>query len=232
MTLSLQIDGLRKRFNLHNQGGTELRVLDGVDLRVAPGECVVLAGPSGAGKSTLLRCAYGNYLADGGAILVRSQDRVVDVVGAHHRTIQELRRRTIGYVSQFLRVVPRVPTIDVVAEPLLRLGTDADLARARAAQLLEQLAVPQRLWTLAPQTFSGGEQQRVNIARGFAVDYPVLLLDEPTAALDEDNRRRVAGLIDRAKARGAAILGVFHDLDLAEIVGTRIFRMSPVAPAA
>ncbi|MGR3582095.1 MAG: ATP-binding cassette domain-containing protein, partial [Sagittula sp.] len=116
-----------------------------------------------------------------------------------------------GYVSQFLRVVPRVPTLDVVAEPLRAVGVDETAARARAAELLARLNIPETLWPLSPTTFSGGEQQRVNIARGFAHAYPALLLDEPTASLDAVNRAVVLELIEAAKARGAAIVGIFHD---------------------
>jgi alpha-D-ribose 1-methylphosphonate 5-triphosphate synthase subunit PhnL len=203
----IHIDNLSKAFTLHNQGGTVLPVMAGAGLTVAPGECVGLTGQSGAGKSTLMRMVYGNYLANGGQILVGH----LDVAQATPRQIITLRRETLGYVSQFLRVVPRVPTLDVVAEPLLALGTPPDTARAKAAELLTRLNIPERLWSLSPTTFSGGEQQRVNIARGFAHSYPALLLDEPTASLDATNRAVVLALIDEAKARGAAILGIFHD---------------------
>jgi alpha-D-ribose 1-methylphosphonate 5-triphosphate synthase subunit PhnL len=203
----IHIDNLSKAFTLHNQGGTVLPVMAGAGLTVAPGECVGLTGQSGAGKSTLMRMVYGNYLANGGQILVGR----LDVAQATPRQIITLRRETLGYVSQFLRVVPRVPTLDVVAEPLLALGDPPDTARARAADLLTRLNIPERLWSLSPTTFSGGEQQRVNIARGFAHPYPALLLDEPTASLDATNRAVVLALIDEAKTRGAAILGIFHD---------------------
>jgi alpha-D-ribose 1-methylphosphonate 5-triphosphate synthase subunit PhnL len=185
----------------------------------------VLGDPSGAGKSTLLRAIYGNYLADGGHIRVRDGADVVDLVGAHPRAVLATRRRTIGYVSQFLRVIPRVPALDVVAEPLRALGVPPVLATARAESLLGRLALPERLWRLSPTTFSGGEQQRVNVARGFAVEYPVLLLDEPTAALDADSRQRVVGLIEDAKTRGAAIVGTFHDEEVRALVATRIVHL-------
>ncbi|MEM7525728.1 MAG: phosphonate C-P lyase system protein PhnL [Pseudomonadota bacterium] len=203
----IQIDGLEKSFVLHNQGGAEIPVMAGAGLTVAAGECVALTGASGAGKSTLMRMVYGNYLADEGRIMVGD----LNVAAAAPREIIELRRRTLGYVSQFLRVVPRVPTIDVVAEPLLTVGAAPDEARAQAETLLARLRIPRTLWSLSPLTFSGGEQQRVNIARGFAHDYPALLLDEPTASLDGANRDTVLTLIEDAKARGAAILGIFHD---------------------
>ena len=203
----IQIENLSKQFVLHNQGGAVIPVMDGASLAVKPGECVALIGASGAGKSTLMRMIYGNYLANGGTIRVGG----VDVASAEPREILALRREVLGYVSQFLRVVPRVPTLDVVAEPLLAVGVDIDVARNRARDLLAQLNIPERLWALSPTTFSGGEQQRVNLARGFAHEFPAMLLDEPTASLDAVNREVVLSLIDQAKARGAAIVGIFHD---------------------
>ncbi len=203
----IEIRNLSKSFTLHNQGAAVIPVMENAALSVASGECVGLIGASGAGKSTLMRMVWGNYLAASGMILVGT----LDVARAAPREILLLRRETLGYVSQFLRVVPRVPTLDVVAEPLLALGTPADVARARAADLLARLNIPERLWSLSPTTFSGGEQQRVNIARGFVHAYPVMLLDEPTASLDAANRDVVLTLIEQAKARGAAILGIFHD---------------------
>ncbi|WP_103335370.1 phosphonate C-P lyase system protein PhnL [Pseudotabrizicola formosa] len=203
----IEISNLSKTFTLHNQGGVVIPVMAGASLRIAAGECVGLTGQSGAGKSTLMRMVYGNYLTAGGSLVVAG----VDVARASPREIIALRRSTLGYVSQFLRVVPRVATVDVVAEPLLQLGRPLGQARARAEELLSRLNIPQRLWSLSPTTFSGGEQQRVNIARGFAHGFPVLLLDEPTASLDAVNREVVLSLIEEAKARGAAILGIFHD---------------------
>ena len=168
---------------------------------------MALTGASGAGKSTLMRMIWGNYRTDHGTIRVAG----TEVSGAEPRAIIALRRATLGYVSQFLRVLPRVPTLRVVAEPLLDLGVPADEAETRAANILTRLRIAERLWTLSPTTFSGGEQQRVNIARGFIHAYPALLLDEPTASLDAANRNTVLTMIEEAKARGAAILGIFHD---------------------
>lgn len=203
----IDVQNVSKSFVLHNQGGTVIPVMHGASLAVAPGECVALVGASGSGKSTLMRMIYGNYLTAGGQIRVGD----LDVARAAPREILTLRRETLGYVSQFLRVVPRVATLDVVAEPMLALGMDKPDAHARAADLLGRLNIPERLWALSPTTFSGGEQQRVNIARGFAHTYPALLLDEPTASLDAKNRETVLGLIEEAKTRGAAIVGIFHD---------------------
>ncbi|MGR3700986.1 MAG: phosphonate C-P lyase system protein PhnL [Paracoccaceae bacterium] len=222
----IEVSGLCKNFVLHNQGGAVIPVMRDAALSVAPGECVALVGASGAGKSTLMRMVYGNYLADAGVIRVGG----VDVAQAEPRAVLALRRATLGYVSQFLRVVPRVPTLDVVAEPLLALGVARDEARDRACDLLARLNIPERLWPLSPTTFSGGEQQRVNIARGFAHAYPALLLDEPTASLDAANREVVLALIDEAKARGAAILGIFHDEAARDRVCDRVVDVTRFTP--
>lgn len=224
----IRIENLSKNFTLHNQGGAVIAVMTGADLTIAPGECVGLVGQSGAGKSTLMRMVYGNYLAASGRLIVGD----LDVATAEPRQIIALRRDTLGYVSQFLRVVPRVPTLDVVAEPLLALGTPLDQARDRAAGLLRRLNIPEQLWSLSPTTFSGGEQQRVNIARGFANAYPALLLDEPTASLDARNREVVLELIAEAKARGAAILGIFHDETARARVCDRLVDMTVFTPRA
>lgn len=223
----IDLQDVSKTFTLHNQGGAVIRVMDGATLSVAPGECVALTGASGAGKSTLMRMIYGNYMAQGGAIRVGG----IDLVQAEPREIIRIRREVLGYVSQFLRVVPRVPTLDVVAEPLRAVGVPRDAAQDRARALLSQLNIPERLWSLSPTTFSGGEQQRVNIARGFAHAYPAMLLDEPTASLDAANREVVLGLIDEAKARGAAIVGIFHDEAARDRVCDREIDVSRFSPA-
>ena len=223
----ITLSDVSKTFTLHNQGSAVIEVLTGVDLAVASGECVALTGASGAGKSTLMRMIYGNYRAQSGAIRVGG----TDLVHAEPREIIRIRRETLGYVSQFLRVVPRVPTLDVVAEPLRAVGVPQDAAQARARALLSQLNIPERLWSLSPTTFSGGEQQRVNIARGFAHAYPAMLLDEPTASLDAANREVVPSLIEEAKARGAAIVGIFHDEAARARVCDREVDVSRFTPA-
>ncbi|MFS4582124.1 phosphonate C-P lyase system protein PhnL [Phaeobacter sp. C3_T13_0] len=224
----IELDNVSKSFTLHNQGGATIPVMEGATLKVAPGECIGLTGSSGAGKSTLMRVIYGNYLAASGSVMVGN----VDVAKAAPRDILALRRETLGYVSQFLRVVPRVPTLDVVAEPLLAVGVAENAARDRAATLLAGLNIPERLWQLSPTTFSGGEQQRVNIARGFAHTYPAMLLDEPTASLDAQNRATVLSLIEEAKSRGAAIIGIFHDEAARQQVCDRFVDVSTFTPKA
>lgn len=227
MTTKLRVENLSKTFVLHNQNSARLPVFSNASLTVDAGECVVLHGHSGSGKSTLLRSLYGNYLPDSGQIWVEHQGQKIDMVSAEAREILAVRRHTVGWVSQFLRVIPRISALNLVMQPLLELGVEKAQSEARASALLTHLNVPERLWHLAPSTFSGGEQQRVNIARGFVVDYPVLLLDEPTASLDATNRAAVVTLIEQAKQRGAAVVGIFHDADVRERVADRLYEMNP-----
>lgn len=227
----IRLDRVAKTFVMHLQGGTRLPVVAGVSLTVGAGECVVLGGPSGAGKSSILKMIYGNYRVDSGSILVRDGDETVDVARAAPRRTIRLRQRTLGYVSQFLRAIPRVSALDLVVAAARDQGVPAEIAGARARDLLTRLHVSERLWGLPPATFSGGEQQRVNIARGFVGDHAVLLLDEPTASLDARNRAAVVDLIEDKKRQGAALLGIFHDEDVRDRVATRIVDVTRFAAA-
>jgi alpha-D-ribose 1-methylphosphonate 5-triphosphate synthase subunit PhnL len=223
MTAMLQVTDAAKTFTMHLQGGIRLPVVSGVSFEAHPGECVVLAGPSGAGKSSILKIIFGNYRCDAGKVTVRHQGEVVDIASAEPREILQVRKLTIGYVSQFLRAVPRVPALDVVAEPLLASGVSREEARQRAGTLLRRLNIPERLWSLPPSTFSGGEQQRVNIARGFLPDLPLLLLDEPTASLDS----AATGAVEEALRglRGVSLVLVTHDRGQAERLAERTMKL-------
>jgi alpha-D-ribose 1-methylphosphonate 5-triphosphate synthase subunit PhnL len=199
---------------------------------VNAGECVVLAGPSGAGKSSILKMIFGNYRCDSGSIVTHHNGKVVDIASAAPREILKVRQQTIGYVSQFLRAVPRVPSLDVVAEPLLAAGVTREDARKRAASLLRRLNIAERLWALPPSTFSGGEQQRINIARGFLSDLPLLLLDEPTASLDAVNRAVVMDLIAEKKKAGVGMVAIVHDDEVRVQIADRIVDVTTFAAAA
>ena len=226
---------MRKSFHLHLQGGRQLSVLDGLSFSVQAGECVALLGASGRGKSSLLRCLYGSYGTDRGRIWFRSEtEGRIDLAAATAQQVLRLRRREIAHVSQFLRVVPRVSALDVVAERVvgadLELPLDAndalwsraqDGARSAAAEVLLRLQVPRSLWDLPPATFSGGEQQRVNIARALVRVPQLLLLDEPTASLDRRNRQVVVQMVREAKADGAAVVGIFHDEAVRDAIADR-----------
>ena len=230
MSTPLVVSEVFKSFTMHLRDGIKLPVVNDVNFSVASGECVVLGGPSGIGKSSILKMLYGNYAVDAGQILVAHRDRVIDLASADPRTVLGVRRDTMGYVSQFLRTVPRVSALDVVAEPLVARGSDVAEARDSASSLLSRLNLPQELWSLPPATFSGGEQQRVNIARGFITDHSILLLDEPTASLDARNRRVVVDMIAEKKRKGVALLGIFHDEEVREAVADRILDVMQFSP--
>ena len=232
MTAMIDIADAAKTFTMHLQGDIELPVVSGVTFQVNPGECVVLSGPSGAGKSSILKMIFGNYRCDSGRIGIRHRGALIDLAAAEPRQVLKVRRSTIGYVSQFLRAVPRVATIDVVAEPLIVNGMARAEAQARAGELLHRLNIPGRLWQLPPATFSGGEQQRVNIARGFISDLPILLLDEPTASLDAANRAVVVELIAEKKRHGVAMVAIVHDDEIRHLIADRIVDVTSFAAAA
>ncbi|GAA0534895.1 alpha-D-ribose 1-methylphosphonate 5-triphosphate synthase subunit PhnL [Rhizomicrobium palustre] len=226
MTILLEARNLKKTFTLHNQQGVVLDVLQDIDLDITAGKMVVLKGPSGTGKSTLLRILYGNYRPVSGTVRIRHQSEMVDIVGARASLVLDIRRKTLSFVSQFLRVIPRISTLAIVMDPMLSRGVPKDEASDRAAEMLKRLHLPERIWGLAPATFSGGEQQRVNIARSFVDPTPVMLLDEPTASLDAENRDIVIELIANARERGAAMAGIFHDEAVSDRVATRTIRLS------
>ena len=229
MATPVVVSEVAKSFTMHLRGGVKLPVVAGVSFALSAGQCAVLGGPSGVGKSSILKMLYGNYAVDVGQIIVDHHGRLIDLAIASPRTMLAIRRDTIGYVSQFLRTVPRVSALDVVAEPLVARAVPRDEARAKAGELLSRLNLPARLWVLPPATFSGGEQQRVNVARGFITDHPVLLLDEPTASLDAVNREVVIGLIAEKKTAGTALLGIFHDQDVREAVADTVIDVTAFA---
>jgi alpha-D-ribose 1-methylphosphonate 5-triphosphate synthase subunit PhnL len=225
----LRVEGLAKTFTLHLHGGRSLPVVRGVGFQLRHGECLVLGGPSGAGKSSVLKMLYGNYGAAEGRILIRHRGEAVDLATAPPRTVIDVRRHTLGYVSQFLRVIPRVPAVDIVAAAAMEAGEDRGTAAARARELLDALRLPRNLWDLPPATFSGGEQQRVNIARGFAGRHAVLILDEPTASLDAANREAFIGLMLARKAAGTGFVAIFHDEDVRRRLADRILDITAFA---
>lgn len=228
----LELSNVGKSFTMHLQEGLRLPVVENVNFSVQPGECVALGGPSGAGKSSILKMIFGNYRCGSGEIRVHTQTEVIDVARAEPRRVLTLRRDTIGYVSQFLRAVPRVPARDVVATPLIDAGTAREKACSAAEAMLARLNIPPRLWELPPATFSGGEQQRINLARGFLPDFPILLLDEPTASLDAANRAVVIDLVEAKKRQGVAIVAIVHDADVREAVADRVIDVTKFAAAA
>ncbi len=229
-SVRIVVRNVHKTFVLYTQGGVHLRVLADAFLHVRAGEVVALTGPSGSGKSTLLRCLYGNYQPTQGSVWIRHENNLVELSAAAPTNVISIRRHTVGWVSQFLRVIPRIPTIDIVAEPFIAQGHSISDARDRAAVLLTRLNIAERMWALAPATFSGGEQQRVNVARGLVGSHPILLVDEPTASLDSKNRDVVVSLLTEARDAGAAIVGIFHDDTVRVAVATRLLDVSLLTP--
>lgn len=232
MPTTLTLRDVGKTFTMHLQGGIRLPVVSGVSLEVGAGECVALGGPSGIGKSSILKMIYGNYACDSGRILLNLPEGQTEIATASARRIIALRRDAIAYVSQFLRVIPRVSALDIVASAAMDGGADAQTATDAARELLAKLNLPERLWRLAPATFSGGEQQRINIARGFVGSHRVLLLDEPTASLDAPNADVVVGLIAAKKASGVAVIGIFHDADVRDRIADRVIDVGRFAQQA
>lgn len=223
----LQVDGYAKHFQLHEQNKL-IPSSHNVGFTVRGGELTALIGPTGAGKSSVLKGIYRSYLPSAGRILYRDAlGHELDLALASEHQMLELRRREIGFVTQFLHCLPRQATLDVVAQPLFVLGIDRQEARQRAAELLAAMSLPERLWSVSPATFSGGERQRVNLARGFIARPRLLLLDEPTASLDPNTAEKVIGLIEGLKAQGTAMLAIFHHPETTRRLADQVVELAP-----
>lgn len=226
----LSVENLSKTFYLHEQNKV-IPSSSQVNLTVYSGKLTALIGPTGAGKSSVLKSIYRTYLPTSGRLLYETAaGGTLDLALALEHRILELRREEIGFVTQFLHTLPRQKTLDVVAMPLYQQGVNKQQGRARAAELLAELNIPERLWEVPPATFSGGEKQRVNLARGLIASPRLLLLDEPTASLDAKTTDRVVDLIQRKKAQGVGMLAIFHHADLVKRMADEVVELSvPVA---
>jgi len=223
----ITVENLTKVFTLHILGDKKIEACRDVSFHVPPGGFLGLAGPSGAGKSTVLKCMYRTYLAGSGAIRYQSAAYgMVDLATLPDQAVIDIRHREMGYVSQFLKVIPRVSALDVVMEPILsRNGVTRDVARKRAVSLLERLRIPTHLFDAYPATFSGGEQQRVNIARAVSWKPRLLLLDEPTASLDQNSVGIVLDILKELRQEGTTMIGIFHDATLLQSVTDSVFHI-------
>ncbi|MBI5419999.1 MAG: phosphonate C-P lyase system protein PhnL [Deltaproteobacteria bacterium] len=223
----LRVDGLSKHFQLHEQQKLIPSCIN-VSLEVYSGQLTALIGPTGAGKSSVLKCVYRTYLPSSGRILFfDAKGREIDLALASEHQMLELRSREIGFVTQFLHCLPRKSALDVVSEPLVARGAGRESAREKAAELLAMLNVPERLWGVPPATFSGGEKQRINLARGLIARPRLLLLDEPTASLDPATTDRVVEPIETIKAEGVAMLAIFHHPELVRRLADRVVELAP-----
>lgn len=227
MKAMLRTEQLNKQFSLHEQGAV-IPSCSGVDLDVYSGELTAIIGPTGAGKSTVLKSIYRTYLPSGGRIIYRTEDETeIDLATASEHEILALRKSEIGFVTQFLHCLPRKSSLDVVAEPLISRGEPIASARKQASELLSLLNVPERLWNVPPATFSGGEKQRINLARGLIARPRLLLLDEPTASLDPNTAKRVVDLLISIKAEGVGMLAIFHHPELVAKLADRVVEITP-----
>lgn len=218
----LSVHHLYKRFKIHALNRQVLAIED-LSFELQAGEFKLVTGANGAGKSTLLRCIYRSYLPTSGRAIYQSSFGPIDLCKAADEDIALLRLSEIGYVSQFLKPRPRVSAIELVAEPLFRLGVSQKVAKTIAAESLETFGLKAELWDAYPSTFSGGEQQKVNLARALIRPNRLLLLDEPTASLDALARGALKARLAELKAQGVGILGVFHHPeDVAGLVDTQI----------
>ncbi|MBC2762660.1 MAG: ATP-binding cassette domain-containing protein [ANME-2 cluster archaeon] len=222
----LEICNLNKTFTVHVSGGKQIMGFEDVSFNVKRGEFLAIIGGSGSGKSSLLKCIYRTYIPDSGSILYRLglERTPTDLIAAPDHTILALRRSEIGYVSQLLYAIPRVTALDVIAEPLLARGMDVGDARDVASTYLARLRLPKDLWDAYPSTFSGGERQRVNIARALIASANLLLLDEPTSALDPESTAVVVNMLREVKGK-TTMIGIFHDLSVVREVADRVIVM-------
>ena len=218
----LSVDGLTKTFDVHVLGDTRVVGLKDVSFDVTDGEFLAIVGESGSGKSSLLKCLYRTYEPTSGSVVYTTPDGPVDVASCSDRAVMSLRRDALGYTSQFLDEIPRVPAVDVVARPLVEKGVGRADARETARTLLSALSVPAELLEAYPATFSGGERQRVNLAQAIAPKPDLLLLDEPTSALDPNTRRAAIDLLSSYLTSDTTVIGVFHDTDVVEAVADRV----------
>jgi alpha-D-ribose 1-methylphosphonate 5-triphosphate diphosphatase len=226
----LKVERLSKSFTLHTLGEKTIHGFSDLSFEIGKGQVLALAGPSGSGKSSVLKCIYRTYLPSQGRILYQSPSgEDLDLAALPENRIIALRRGQIGFVSQFLKVLPRVAAADVVAEPLIQQGMMREAAREQAEELLCRLNIPSRLHDAFPVTFSGGEQQRVNIARAVIGRPRLLLLDEPTASLDVNSVQVVLDLLDELRRGGTTMVMICHDQEVARQIADVILPMSPQA---
>lgn len=227
--IRLEVKNLNKTFKIHTRGSIEVKGFENINLSVKQGEFLSLYGPSGAGKSSILKTLFRTYTTTSGNIIFyKDNGNTIDIANASESEILNLRKSEIGYVSQFLQILPRVSAVDVVSEQLIFKGESQEVARQKAKEMLDYLSIREELFDLSPLTFSGGEQQRVNIAKGIIAPKSLLLLDEPTASLDKTNTMKVVEKLKELKTQGVAMVGIFHDLEAMEIISDKIYKLQRV----
>ena len=205
----LTVTNYTKTFYVHHLERA-IRAFKALDFSLEQGQFLLVSGQNGAGKSTLLRCLYRTYLPTSGSAIYASAHGEIDLARAADADIMLLRREELGFVTQFLRPRPRVSASELVAEPLFAENMTLEQARPHAEKLLSDFGVKADLWGAYPTTFSGGEQQRVNLARALIAPRRLLLLDEPTASLDATARDALVRRLRELKDQGVTMIGIFH----------------------
>jgi len=222
----LSITNLTKNFYLHNPG-LEIKSCQNISLTLNQGEFIGIVGASGAGKSTILKCINRSYLPMCGDIFYDSEAfGRINLAAASEREILYLRRYEIGYVSQFLNVMPRTTAKEHVMNALLDMGIDAERAEKEAKDMFVYFRLPENLWDIYPATFSGGERLRLNLAHSMIKRPRLLMLDEPTASLDNKTKTLVRDMLQKLKAKDTSMIGIFHDIEFMEGVCDKVFNVS------
>ncbi len=222
----IEIKNISKMFTVHTRGGLQVHGYEDISFDVNQGEFVSLYGPSGMGKSSVLKAIYRTYTTTSGDILFyKNENESLNIATANESDILELRKNHLGYVSQFLQVLPRISAVDIVAQPLIEKGESQEVSKEKAKHMLDYFNIKEELFDISPLTFSGGEQQRVNIAKGIIAPKSVLLLDEPTASLDKINTQKVIDKLIDIKKEGISMIGIFHDLECMKKISDKIYDM-------
>lgn len=221
----LEIIDFGKRFTIHHLGKT-MQPVEHIDFSLEAGEFIGIIGKSGSGKSTILKSLYRTYLPDQGRLLYDSKRfGVIDLTKATEREMLYLRKYEIGYVSQFLNVMPRTTSRQLVEQALLEMGESEAIAQIEAEKALTHFELDPKLWDTYPNTFSGGEKLRLNIAIATVKQPRLLLLDEPTASLDQQSKEKVREIIEKLKAKGTTLVGIFHDIEFMEGLCDKVYDM-------
>jgi len=227
--IRLEVKNLKKIFHVHTQGGIEVTGFNDINFELKKGEFLSLFGPSGAGKSSVLKTLFRTYTTSGGSIIFNKDNgESIDISRVNESAILQLRKHDIGYVSQFLHILPRVSAVEVVSQELMFKGESQSTSILKAKEMLDYLSIREELFDLSPLTFSGGEQQRVNIAKGIIAPKSLLLLDEPTASLDKNNTMKVIQKLQEIKKEGVSMIGIFHDLEAMDLISDRVYKLSRV----
>ncbi|MCC0638101.1 MULTISPECIES: phosphonate C-P lyase system protein PhnL [unclassified Clostridioides] len=222
----LEVNNFSKDFELHALNKT-IKACSEINFTISKGEFLGIIGKSGAGKSTILKSIYKTYIPTTGEIIFNSEIYgKIDLSTIGDREMINLRKKEIGYVSQFLKTLPRITAIELVVHSLIESGFEKDCAYDMAKDILTQFEIKENLWDAYPNNFSGGEKLRLNLAQAMVKKPRLLLLDEPTASLDNQSKIYVKEKMLELKNQGTTMIGIFHDIEFMETVIDKTFTMT------